>query len=86
MHPFAVETTFLVFLVNAKIGRNLKLDNTGIEKLHCSKKCVQENIDCSKKDHTVTVMPIDRTTYQYRGGGAEGTKKKVPLLDKPVIP
>ena len=24
-----------------------KLDNLGIEKLHCSKKCVQEDIDCS---------------------------------------
>ena len=65
MHLFAVETTFLVFGKCKDCKEFTKLGNTGIEKLHCSKKCVQENIDCSKKDHTVKVIQFERTTYLY---------------------
>ena len=48
-----------------------KLDNLGIEKLHCSKKCVQEDIDCSKEGHTIKVLQFERKTYLYRGGRKE---------------
>ena len=59
-----------------------KLDNLGIEKLHCSKKCVQEDINCSKEGHTIKVLQFERKSYLYTGE----EKKKVQLVDKFVTP
>ena len=44
-----------------------KLDEQNIDKLHCSKKCVADNEDCSAQNHTLKVSLFERTEYLHKG-------------------
>ena len=66
-----------------KSCKNFKnLDELNINKLHCSKKCVADNEDCSAQNHTLKVSLFERTEYLHKGK----TKRKLHLLDKVLTP
>ena len=62
----------------AGICKSCKLDELNIGKLHCSKKCVADNEDCSTQNHTLKVSLFERTEYLHKGK----TKKKLQLVDR----
>ena len=66
-----------------KSCKNLKkLDELNIEKLHCSKKCVADNEDCSAQNHTLKVSLFERTAYLHK----DKAKKKLQLVNKVLTP
>ena len=59
-----------------------KLDELSIENLHCSKKCMIDQVDCTAKTHTIKENLFERVEYLHKGN----KKKKIQLVEKNVIP
>ena len=59
-----------------------KLDELSIENLHCSKKCMIDQVDCTAKTHTIKVNLFVRVDYLHKGN----KKKKIQLVEKNVTP
>ena len=59
-----------------------KLDELSIENLHCSKKCMIDQVDCTANTHTIKVNSFERADYLHKGN----KKKKSQLVEKNVTP
>ena len=59
-----------------------KLDELSIENLHCSKKCMIDQINCTAKTNTIKVNLFERNDYLHK----DNKKKKIQLVKKDVTP
>ena len=59
-----------------------KLDELSIDNLHCSKKCMIDQVHCTAKTHNIKVNLFEQADYLHKGN----KKKNIQLVKKNVTP